>query len=501
MLIKDLLQGSTHVNEDAISDLASELKKTEATSYDAIDAIMQKIAKDHNITAKELHNIWVKKYDEKPDDWIKDKLNEGLSAKDSEDTWIRTFVNSKHPKFANKSREERVRMAKAARYRTVQNKKFNEVTTQRIQLDFDKLYGKAFKVVDNAGNPSLPGFSIVTPSNSNAWTEWKERPEFKKVVKQKLNDPSFLGDHKYQQIIDAMRNLGEAKVTLYTDPKYFGADVKDNAGEGLSVQEIPLNKLVGFEPDDKMQDPKSAANMSKMVELLKAGKGKDLPPILVRKYKDGYQVLDGHHRFHAYKKAGMKTIPGKVVPDEDIETIDKKDSIKEEKNSISFNVTRGKQSFSLSMLIGIQDVGVFEYDVNSGRTLVELDNNFKGQGLGKLLILKGIYTASQLGMDYIEDESRTSSFDNVIDSLESNGLIVQDDGYFYVTQDGEQYLKDHLTENFADGKNPGRKGLAKRSGVNTKASVSSLRKTAKNSTGEKQRMAHWLANMKSGKKK
>jgi GNAT superfamily N-acetyltransferase len=38
-------------------------------------------------------------------------------------------------------------------------------------------------------------------------------------------------------------------------------------------------------------------------------------------------------------------------------------------------------------------------------------------------------------------------------------------------------------------------------GVNTKASVSSLRKTAKHSTGEKARMAHWLANMKAGKKK
>jgi hypothetical protein len=58
-----------------------------------------------------------------------------------------------------------------------------------------------------------------------------------------------------------------------------------------------------------------------------------------------------------------------------------------------------------------------------------------------------------------------------------------------------------LEENFADGKNPGRKGLAKRSGVNTKASVSSLRKTAKHSTGEKQRMAHWLANMKAGRAK
>ena len=62
-------------------------------------------------------------------------------------------------------------------------------------------------------------------------------------------------------------------------------------------------------------------------------------------------------------------------------------------------------------------------------------------------------------------------------------------------------IEDPVEENFADGKKPGRKGLAKRSGVNTKASVSSLRKTAKNSTGEKQRMAHWLANMKAGRKK
>jgi len=58
-----------------------------------------------------------------------------------------------------------------------------------------------------------------------------------------------------------------------------------------------------------------------------------------------------------------------------------------------------------------------------------------------------------------------------------------------------------VQENFADGKNPGRKGLAKRVGVNTKASVSDLRKTAKNSSGEKQRMAHWLANMKAGRAK
>jgi pyrimidine deaminase RibD-like protein len=65
----------------------------------------------------------------------------------------------------------------------------------------------------------------------------------------------------------------------------------------------------------------------------------------------------------------------------------------------------------------------------------------------------------------------------------------------------DTFLKNAIDENFADGKNPGRRGLAKRSGVNTKASVSSLRKTAKNSSGEKQRMAHWLANMKAGRAK
>jgi len=58
-----------------------------------------------------------------------------------------------------------------------------------------------------------------------------------------------------------------------------------------------------------------------------------------------------------------------------------------------------------------------------------------------------------------------------------------------------------VEENFADGKNPGRKGLAKRMGVPTKASITRLRQIAKSSSGEKQRMAHWMANMKAGKRK
>jgi hypothetical protein len=57
-----------------------------------------------------------------------------------------------------------------------------------------------------------------------------------------------------------------------------------------------------------------------------------------------------------------------------------------------------------------------------------------------------------------------------------------------------------LLENFADGKNPQDKGDSKRYGINTKASVSSLRKTAKQG-GRKGQLAHWLANMKAGRAK
>ena len=57
-------------------------------------------------------------------------------------------------------------------------------------------------------------------------------------------------------------------------------------------------------------------------------------------------------------------------------------------------------------------------------------------------------------------------------------------------------------ENFKDGKKKGksRPGRVKRSGASCSGSVTSLRKKAK-AGGEKGRMYHWCANMKSGKKK
>ena len=59
-----------------------------------------------------------------------------------------------------------------------------------------------------------------------------------------------------------------------------------------------------------------------------------------------------------------------------------------------------------------------------------------------------------------------------------------------------------VSENFKDGKKKGksRPGRVKRAGASCSGSVTSLRKKAK-AGGEKGKMHHWCANMKSGKKK
>ena len=62
---------------------------------------------------------------------------------------------------------------------------------------------------------------------------------------------------------------------------------------------------------------------------------------------------------------------------------------------------------------------------------------------------------------------------------------------------------EQFKENFADKKVKGksRPGRVKRAGASCKGSVSSLRAKAKKYGGEKGKMYHWCANMKSGRKK
>ncbi len=57
-----------------------------------------------------------------------------------------------------------------------------------------------------------------------------------------------------------------------------------------------------------------------------------------------------------------------------------------------------------------------------------------------------------------------------------------------------------VLENFKDGRNPQDKGDSKRHNVPTKGKISTLRKIAKQG-GRRGQLAHWMANMRSGRKK
>lgn len=111
----------------------------------------------------------------------------------------------------------------------------------------------------------------------------------------------------------------DEKITavISTDPKNMGADVDDDGKNEEPVISIPLERIVPFEPVSKMREPSSKKNMFNIAKAFRLGHKVD--PILVRKSKDGYTVIDGHHRFFAAKIAGMKTIRAKILLPKNIE--------------------------------------------------------------------------------------------------------------------------------------------------------------------------------------
>jgi hypothetical protein len=76
-------------------------------------------------------------------------------------------------------------------------------------------------------------------------------------------------------------------------------------------------------------------------------------------------------------------------------------------------------------------------------------------------------------------------------------------GYYagYSGDGGSSGSDGGVGENFADGKVKGksRPGRVKKAGASCSSSVTDLRAKAKKSSGEKAKMYHWCANMKSGK--
>lgn len=169
--------------------------------------------------------------------------------------------------------------------------------TPRIKLDFDTLYGKAFKVTDPEGDPSREGFSTVTYVNGAVFNQWKERPQFKELVRQKLNEPDFLADYKYQQIVDSAKELGLLPALKRGSTMAF--DTFDASDLAKVARVLDESDLPNSDPDlqDIVGDPDDTRT-STFVQFKPIDGGRQIPNPL--------SPLQGDEIFFAYM------IPGAV---------------------------------------------------------------------------------------------------------------------------------------------------------------------------------------------
>lgn len=123
--------------------------------------------------------------------------------------------------------------------------------------------------------------------------------------------------------------------------------------------------------------------------------------------------------------------------------------------------------------------------------------------------------------DYVDDEDELTVKELIkyVDKRIDDNVLLNDDISILPAKDKSPTLfidvgdnsfeitslddQDFFSENYADGKVKGksRPGRVKKSGASCKGSVTDLRAKAKKYGGEKGKMYHWCANMKSGRKK
>jgi hypothetical protein len=78
--------------ESAAEELAKKLPSLRKHDYNTIDKLMKDISNKHHITGDMLHDLFVKKFDKTPGNWIKGKLDEA-EGNDSLQSEVDKFVD------------------------------------------------------------------------------------------------------------------------------------------------------------------------------------------------------------------------------------------------------------------------------------------------------------------------------------------------------------------------------------------------------------------------
>lgn len=87
-------------------------------------------------------------------------------------------------------------------------------------------------------------------------------------------------------------------------------------GSNTTIEEISIDRIF-----PNPNQPRSNFNEEKIDELARSiEKDGLLQPLIVRPYEGNYQIVAGERRYHACKKAGLETIPVRIVAMDDLQS-------------------------------------------------------------------------------------------------------------------------------------------------------------------------------------
>ena len=111
-------------------------------------------------------------------------------------------------------------------------------------------------------------------------------------------------------------------------------------------------------------------------------------------------------------------------------------------------IEKHKDYLHFDALIGSEQVGYFRLgaDADGGHNLFEVFKEFRGQGIGRILLLSAIKAAKDYDLDFWSDsDSITPAANRIYDALEEEGAIVGDGNWWEVTESGEETLEEELS--------------------------------------------------------
>jgi hypothetical protein len=154
-----------------------------------------------------------------------------------------------------------------------------------------------------------------------------------------------------------------APVTIHTNPYYRGATIYPGVKSSLPTTQMPFDSLRMWE-NDKTLRTKAVRDWVKNTLIPTLQDRGRLKPMLVWRRGNQYYVIDGNHRYLAYKAAGFHgDVPVRVVPDDMVSISNKVGEINEDSpDTPAGSRTKDLNLGKLWLLTELKRLGMDEFD-------------------------------------------------------------------------------------------------------------------------------------------